>query len=85
MAGEMSTLAASRPASAPDSAEACGSAAVARALGEFSDARSKALTRLTSELEKLSDGMTGTLEDVRALEEETIASLRSLEARGLRS
>lgn len=84
MAGEMSRLSVVRPASPLDRAEACGSAAVARAFGEFSDARSKALSARIFELEKLSDAMTGTLVDVQDNEAKTVALLKSFEA-GLRS
>lgn len=80
MAGEMSRLCVVRPASPPDGVEACGSAEVARAFEEFSDARSKALSVLILELEKLSDAMTGTLADARDVEAKVVESLRSFEA-----
>lgn len=79
MAGEMSLLSAARPVSPPDSAAACGSAAVARALAEFSEARTRALTSLIDELAKLSDGLSGTLADAQQQETEKVESLRTFE------
>jgi len=79
MAGEVSGLSALRPASRFESAETCGSAAVARALAELSDARSKAFASVIRELEQLSTAMTGALQDAQDNESTTVETLRSID------